>query len=58
MVKRLMRRSKTARSEDGPAMSLNHLVGASEQCRWNGEPERFRGLEVDDQFERRRLLNR
>jgi len=38
-------------------ISFNHLVDAGKQ-RWrNGEAQCFGGLEVDGQFERRRLLN-
>ena len=38
--------------------SLDHLIGASEQ-RWRqSEAERTGGLEVDDEFEPRRLLDR
>ena len=38
--KRLMHRSNL------PAL-INHLIGASQQRRWDGEPERLGGLEVD-----------
>ena len=30
--------------------SLDHLVGAPEQRRWNGKAKRFRRLEIDHQF--------
>ena len=41
-----------------PKRSLDHLVGAGED-RWrNGEADRLRGPEIDDQLEGRRLLNR
>src|SRR5262245_65339132 len=30
---------------------FDHLVGAGEQRRWNFEPERSRGHEIDDEFE-------
>jgi len=33
------------------ATSLDHFIGASEQRRWYSEPERFRGLEVQDELE-------
>ena len=38
--------------------SFDHLVGAGEQRRWHLEPERIRGLEVDDKLELGRLLDR
>src|SRR5262245_44579035 len=42
-------RSKTA--------SLNHLVGAGKQRRWNFEAKRPRGRKVDHEFELARLDN-
>ena len=33
------------------AHSFNHLVGDGEDVRRNGEAERFRGREVDNEFE-------
>src|SRR5262249_3842491 len=38
--------------------SLDHFVGAAEQRQRNGEAERLRGLEVDDQLDFRGLLHR
>jgi hypothetical protein len=39
------------------AILLDHVIGAREQRRRDGEAERFRGLEDDDKLELRRLLN-
>src|SRR5262249_37930493 len=39
------------------AHSLDHLVGEGEQPVWDLEAERLGGLEIDGQFELRRLLN-
>src|SRR6516165_310463 len=34
--------------------SLDHLVGAGEQGRWNFDADSFGGLQIDDEFEFRR----
>jgi hypothetical protein len=36
-------------------VSLNHLIGGSQQCLWDSEAEGFGGLEVDNEFELGRL---
>ena len=41
-----------------PAASFDDFVGRGDQRRRNGEAEGFGGLEVDDQLETRRLLDR
>ena len=41
-----------------PIPSLDHFVGRGQQ-RWrHGEPQRFGGLEINDQLETRRLFDR
>ena len=40
------------------AISLDHLIGASDECIGDGETEYSRGLEVDAEFDFRALLNR
>jgi hypothetical protein len=40
------------------AALINHLIGASQQRRWDGEPERLGRLEVDHQLEFIRRLDR
>ena len=37
---------------------LDHLIGPSQQGRWNVDAERLRSLEVHHQFELGRLLDR
>ena len=37
---------------------FDYLVGTYEQRRWYGEAERLGGLEINDELEPRRLLNR
>jgi adenylate cyclase len=40
------------------ATLFDHLFGLNQQVCWNGDAQCLRGLEVDHQFELRRLLNR
>src|SRR5215471_17496383 len=42
-------------AHDELASSLDHLVGAREQGRWNGNTNSPCGLKIDDQFELGRL---
>jgi hypothetical protein len=37
---------------------LNHLIGGGQQRLRDGQAEGLRGLEIDDEFETSRLLNR
>src|SRR6266567_1831082 len=48
-------RSVTARAA---MASFDDLVGAHEDRLWDRQPERLRGLEIDDQLEGGRLLDR
>ena len=46
-------------SRQAPAVTiLDHLAGAGQQNRRNRQAERLRDLEVDNQLELRRLLDR
>src|SRR5262245_59468050 len=47
-----------AASRTRAARSFDHLVGASEQGRWDFEAKCFRGREVDDDLEFGRRLHR
>jgi hypothetical protein len=38
--------------------SFDHLVGERQQCRGNGNAERFRGFEIDHEGKLARLLDR
>ena len=40
------------------ALLFDHLVGARRQAGWHLQAEGLRGLEIDDQLELGRLLNR
>jgi hypothetical protein len=37
--------------------SLDYLVSAGQQRRWDADPQRLRGFQVYDQLELRRLLD-
>src|SRR5262245_16231216 len=52
--------SAVERGAEGPVGvdSLNYLIGAGEQGRWNREAESLRRLEIDGKFEGSRLLHR
>src|SRR3954471_705047 len=41
-----------------PAALLDHLVGATEHCRWDGDAKHFRGLQIDHKLEPGRLFDR
>jgi hypothetical protein len=45
-----------ARQQTAPL--FDHLVGAAYEGQWNGETERLRGLEIDDQLDFGGLLHR
>src|SRR5271165_247956 len=47
-----------ARWANDPVPSFDDLVGAGEERLWHGQAERRGGLEIDDQLERGRLLDR
>src|SRR5204862_8026735 len=36
---------------------FDHLVAASQQCRWQNDPKRLCGFQIDDQFELGRLFD-
>ena len=63
-TKSLQRGSRQFRATNGNcaaqqrASLFDHLVGAGEQGWWNGEAERLRSLEIDDQLEFGWLLDR
>src|SRR3954453_5857103 len=41
-----------------PAALLDHLVGATEHCRWDGDAKHFRGFQIDHKLEPGRLFDR
>lgn len=47
-----------ARRSMGRRGLFDHLISAGKQRRRDGQPQRLRGLEVDDQLELDRLLDR
>src|SRR5215204_2640522 len=51
-------RSSQQAPQSSPAASFDHLISASEECRWDRQANFLGGFEVDDQFEFRRLFNR
>src|SRR5216684_1691206 len=51
-------RSRPQHHKRSSARSLDHLVGARKHSRRNLKAERLGGLEIDDQFELCRLLDR
>src|SRR5262249_27637309 len=51
-------RSPPRRSTENSRLSFDHLVGAGEQGRRNGEPDRPSSLEIDHQLEFDRLKDR
>src|SRR5450631_4468520 len=54
----LPRHVRLVPTRDSKSFLFDHLVGECEQLVWNGEAQRLRSLEVDDQLELGRLLHR
>jgi hypothetical protein len=62
-MERITNSSRTSRDvRDVPISEVNdsfdHLVGERQQCRGNGNAERFRGFEIDHEGKLARLLDR
>ena len=52
---RVAQKPQRPAARESPAASFDHLVGASEERRWDRQAERFGGGEVDDELKFRRL---